>query len=175
MMDESKTPPTHLGSCRYQIMPRGFGFAHHSIALFDHEVPNPSLTIRNFCIAVSPVSLASACTHGGAALASPQPPRAVERTSTWEEGDSNAYSSRRFKGVLTIQQGFGKGAENSQAGEPTSTSSPALMHVASRGSAERSRTWAKGSRLATPSELLASPSELLVVTQRALSRHPASS
>jgi hypothetical protein len=32
--------------------PRGFGFVHHSIAIFYHEVPNPHLTIRNFFIAV---------------------------------------------------------------------------------------------------------------------------
>jgi hypothetical protein len=41
-MDESKTPPTHLGSCRYlTFVPRGFGFDHHSIAILYHEVPNP--------------------------------------------------------------------------------------------------------------------------------------
>jgi hypothetical protein len=28
--------------------PRGFGFVHHSIAIFYHEVPTPNLTIRNF-------------------------------------------------------------------------------------------------------------------------------
>jgi hypothetical protein len=33
--------------------PRGFGFVHHSIALLYHQVPNRSLTIRHFCIAVS--------------------------------------------------------------------------------------------------------------------------
>jgi hypothetical protein len=32
---------------------RGFGFVHHSIAILYHEVPNPNITIRNFCIAVS--------------------------------------------------------------------------------------------------------------------------
>jgi hypothetical protein len=32
--------------------PRGFGFVHHSIAILYHEVPNPYLTIRRFCIAV---------------------------------------------------------------------------------------------------------------------------
>jgi hypothetical protein len=32
--------------------PRGFGFAHRSIAILYHEVPNPNLTIRNFFIAV---------------------------------------------------------------------------------------------------------------------------
>ena len=53
-MDQSKTPPTHLGSCRYlNFAPRGFGFVHHSIAILYHEVPNPYLTIRNFFIAVS--------------------------------------------------------------------------------------------------------------------------
>jgi hypothetical protein len=34
------------------FVPRGFGFVHHSIAILDHEVPNPNLTIRNFLIAV---------------------------------------------------------------------------------------------------------------------------
>ena len=31
---------------------RGFGFVYHSIAILDHEVPNPNLTIRNFFMAV---------------------------------------------------------------------------------------------------------------------------
>ena len=53
MMDESKTPPTHLGSCRYLDLYRErFGFVHHSIAIFYHEVPNPNITIRNIFIAV---------------------------------------------------------------------------------------------------------------------------
>jgi hypothetical protein len=30
------------------LVPRGFGFVHHSIAILYHEVPNLSLTIRNF-------------------------------------------------------------------------------------------------------------------------------
>jgi hypothetical protein len=34
------------------FVPRGFGFVHHSIAILDHQVPNPNLTIRNFFIAV---------------------------------------------------------------------------------------------------------------------------
>jgi hypothetical protein len=34
------------------FVPRGFGFVHHSIAIFYHEVPNPNITIRNFFIAV---------------------------------------------------------------------------------------------------------------------------
>jgi hypothetical protein len=51
-MDKSKTPPTHLGSCRYLTLPRGFGFVHHSRAILYHEVPNPNITIRNFLIAV---------------------------------------------------------------------------------------------------------------------------
>jgi hypothetical protein len=39
-MDESKTPPTHLGSCRYLTLCRGvFGFVYHSIAILIHEVP----------------------------------------------------------------------------------------------------------------------------------------
>jgi hypothetical protein len=53
MMDESKTPPTHMGSCRYLTwVPRGFGFVHHPIAILYHQVPNANLTIRNFFIAV---------------------------------------------------------------------------------------------------------------------------
>ena len=31
---------------------RGFGFVHHSRTVFCRAVPNPNLTIRNFCIAV---------------------------------------------------------------------------------------------------------------------------
>jgi hypothetical protein len=30
------------------FVPRGFGFVHHSIAILYHEVPNLSITIRNF-------------------------------------------------------------------------------------------------------------------------------
>ena len=30
---------------------RGFGFVYHSIAILDHQVPNLSITIRNFFIA----------------------------------------------------------------------------------------------------------------------------
>jgi hypothetical protein len=37
----------------FYFVPRGFGFVHHSIAIFYHEVPNPNLTIRNFFIAVT--------------------------------------------------------------------------------------------------------------------------
>jgi hypothetical protein len=70
MMDESKTPPTHLGSCRYLTLCRGgFGFVRHSIAILfltklfavaEYSIgsesislllcfePNPFLTIRNF-------------------------------------------------------------------------------------------------------------------------------
>jgi hypothetical protein len=36
------------------FVPRGFGFVHHSIAILYHEVPNLSITIRNFFIAVHP-------------------------------------------------------------------------------------------------------------------------
>jgi hypothetical protein len=32
--------------------PRGFGFVYHSIAILYHAVPNLSLTIRNFLVAV---------------------------------------------------------------------------------------------------------------------------
>jgi hypothetical protein len=44
--------------------PRGFGFVHHSIAILYHQVPNLSITIRNFFIAVlqeaSPLHIAAA-------------------------------------------------------------------------------------------------------------------
>jgi hypothetical protein len=60
MMDKSKTPRRDCRSCRYLTLCRGvFGFVYHSIAILHHEVPNPSLTIRNFCIAVRPLALAA--------------------------------------------------------------------------------------------------------------------
>jgi hypothetical protein len=34
------------------FVPRGFGLVHHSIAILNHQVPNPKFTIRNFLIAV---------------------------------------------------------------------------------------------------------------------------
>ena len=37
---------------RAAFVSRGFGFVHHSIAILYHQVPNPNLTIRDFCIAV---------------------------------------------------------------------------------------------------------------------------
>jgi hypothetical protein len=53
MMDRSKTPPTHFGIVPLSnFVPRGFGFVHHSIAILYHQVPNLSITIRNFFIAV---------------------------------------------------------------------------------------------------------------------------
>jgi hypothetical protein len=55
-MDKYKTPPTHLGSCRYldlsRFVPRGFGFVHHSRTLFCRAVPNLNLTTRTFFAAV---------------------------------------------------------------------------------------------------------------------------
>jgi hypothetical protein len=33
------------------FVPRGFGFVHHSIAILYRAVPNPNITVRNFCIA----------------------------------------------------------------------------------------------------------------------------
>jgi hypothetical protein len=50
MMDKYKTPPTHLGSCRYLTLYRGVLYL--SIiqnAILYHEVPNP---IRKLFIAV---------------------------------------------------------------------------------------------------------------------------
>jgi hypothetical protein len=53
MMDKSKTPRHDCRSCRYlTFVPRGFGFAHHSRTIFCRAVPNPSDTIRHFCIGV---------------------------------------------------------------------------------------------------------------------------
>jgi malate dehydrogenase (oxaloacetate-decarboxylating)(NADP+) len=37
------------------LAPRGVGFVHHSIAILYHQVPNLSVTIRNFFIAVEQV------------------------------------------------------------------------------------------------------------------------
>jgi hypothetical protein len=48
-----QTPSNPIGTVPLSnFVPRGFGFVHHSIAILYHEVPNPNLTIRNFCIAV---------------------------------------------------------------------------------------------------------------------------
>jgi hypothetical protein len=53
MMDKSKTARHDCRPCRYLILCRGFfGFVHHSIAILYHQVPNLSITIRNFFIAV---------------------------------------------------------------------------------------------------------------------------
>jgi hypothetical protein len=53
MMDESKKPSNPFGIVPLSnFVPWGFGFVHHSIAILYHQVPNPNLTIRNFCIAV---------------------------------------------------------------------------------------------------------------------------
>jgi hypothetical protein len=38
----------------FTIVPRGFGFVYHSRTIFCRAVPNPSITIRNFVIAVPP-------------------------------------------------------------------------------------------------------------------------
>jgi hypothetical protein len=43
---------------------RGFGFVHHSRTRFYHEVPNLSITIRNFFIAVPPRVARRARLHG---------------------------------------------------------------------------------------------------------------
>jgi hypothetical protein len=44
-------------------VPRGYGFVHHSIAILYHEVPNLSITIRNFFNAVP-----RGCAKGAEAL-----------------------------------------------------------------------------------------------------------
>jgi hypothetical protein len=61
---------------------KGFGFVHHSIALLYHEVPNPSLTIRKFFIAVRRGSRAPrlpctalVCPHKPFSLKTPWPPQ----------------------------------------------------------------------------------------------------
>jgi hypothetical protein len=51
MMDKSKTPRHDLRRY-FNFVPRGFGFVHHSIAILYHQVPNLSITIRNFFVAV---------------------------------------------------------------------------------------------------------------------------
>jgi hypothetical protein len=47
----------------YNFVPRGFGFVHHSIAILDHEVPNPNLTIRHFCIAARTSTVPATSAH----------------------------------------------------------------------------------------------------------------
>jgi hypothetical protein len=55
-MDKSKKPSNPFGIVPLSnFVQRGFGFVHHSIAILCHEVPNLSITIRNFCIAVQEV------------------------------------------------------------------------------------------------------------------------
>jgi hypothetical protein len=95
-MDESKTPPTHLGSCRYLTLYRGlFGFVYHSIALLYHEVPNPYLTIRNFFIAVGGARTSNAAC--GLLLAADLPPRSrgarSELATVEDQGPSEALDS----------------------------------------------------------------------------------
>jgi hypothetical protein len=46
------------------IPTRGFGFVHHSIAILCHEVPNLSITIRNFFIAVGRAAPRHRCPPG---------------------------------------------------------------------------------------------------------------
>jgi hypothetical protein len=61
------------------FVPRGFGFVHHSIAFLYHQVPNPNLTIRNFCIAVrraGPLRRRSCCARVVRWRARRAPPRA---------------------------------------------------------------------------------------------------
>jgi hypothetical protein len=51
MMDKSKTPPTHLGSCRYLVLYRGV--LDLSIIQWLFSITKyPNITIRNFFIAV---------------------------------------------------------------------------------------------------------------------------
>jgi hypothetical protein len=64
-MDESKTPSNPFGIVPLSyFVPRGFGFVHHSIAILYHQVPNPNITIRNFCIAVPHTHTLTKDQHG---------------------------------------------------------------------------------------------------------------
>jgi hypothetical protein len=56
------------------FVPRGFGFVHHSIAILYHEVPNLSLTIRNFFIAVPHPQAAWPAHKGGCVPVTTAPP-----------------------------------------------------------------------------------------------------
>jgi hypothetical protein len=52
MMDKSNPSNPYGIVPLSRFVPRVFGFVHHSIALLYHEVPNLSITVRNFFIAV---------------------------------------------------------------------------------------------------------------------------
>jgi hypothetical protein len=49
-LDDGQIPNPSARLPLSNFVPRGFGFAHHSIAILYHQVPNPNLTIRNFWI-----------------------------------------------------------------------------------------------------------------------------
>jgi hypothetical protein len=54
LRDESRLCPLHDGTCTggYALRRWGVGFVHRSRAVFCRAVPNPNVTIRNFCVAV---------------------------------------------------------------------------------------------------------------------------
>jgi hypothetical protein len=70
MMDKSKTPPAHLGSCRYLTLHRGvLDLSIIQQPFLYHEVPNPNLTIRDFFIAVRGGVVGAAASAARAAVA----------------------------------------------------------------------------------------------------------
>jgi hypothetical protein len=105
MMDESKTPPTHLGSCRYLTL--YLGVLDLSIILY-HEVPNPHLTIRDFFIAV-----------GGAGWALAPPVRAAMRALA--AAAEEALQVRLGFGVLRGQTAYGWDIEHAHSTAPSTT------------------------------------------------------
>jgi hypothetical protein len=98
------------------FVPRGFGFVHHSIAILDHQVPNPNITIRNFFIAVRPPTrtaigsvrvgtlgvLGGSCAHGAVTR---RPPislyKMVPRTGDYTY-DVRAWDSSILQGPFSI-------------------------------------------------------------------------
>ena len=64
---------------------RGFGFVHHSRAIFYHEVPNPNLTIRNFLIAVcAPERSPRTSGVSGVSSTPSSPSRLVSTHTEWQ-------------------------------------------------------------------------------------------
>ena len=76
------------------FVPRGFGFVHHSIANLYHEVPNLSITIRNFFIAVGD-GVVPRAVGGGARLRRGQRLRRARVTHTGGRGGAVGQSGGR--------------------------------------------------------------------------------
>jgi hypothetical protein len=91
-MDKSKTPPIHLGSCRFLTGCRGVLHLSIIIAILYHQVPNPDLTIRHFSIAVQRSGMffmSNAAMHAAAVTASRGVP-------TFCTGDSRAEAQLQW-------------------------------------------------------------------------------